>query len=143
MSRRVLWLTVVGVLVVGARPAAANLNDFARCLTRVGATYYGASWCPHCAAQNNLFGTALRNIKYVECSEGCRGVHSFPTWEFADGSRFSGVASLSLLANRTGCALDGRSQGATTRRAGPDGPSWSGIPTRQRDVGGAKIIEVR
>ena len=142
-SRRALGVTIFGVLVAGISSAAGDLNDFARCVTKAGATYYGASWCPHCAAQNNLFGSAFRWIRYVDCTKGCRGVHSFPTWEFADGSRYPGVASLSVLASRTGCPLDGRSQGTTARTGRRDAPStWSGIPTRQRDAGGARIIEV-
>ena len=75
VSRRVLCATVPCVLVVGARRVAAgDLDGFARCLTGAGAIYYGASWCPHCAAQNKLFGTAFQSIRYVECSEGGRGI---------------------------------------------------------------------
>jgi hypothetical protein len=134
-------VVLAAVLALAAPSVAGDLDDFARCLGHAGATYYGASWCPHCAEQNALFGTALRWVRYVDCSDGCPGVGSYPTWRFADGSRISGVASLAALASRTGCALGGRPQARPTRADPRD--SWSGVPTRQRDVGGARIIEVR
>ena len=60
VSPRVLCAAVLCVRVVGARRVApGDLDGFARCLTGAGATYYGASWCPYCAAQSKLFGTAL------------------------------------------------------------------------------------
>ena len=62
-------LTVaLSLLLLGAGGARANLDDFARCLTRAGARFYGTSWCPHCAAQRRMFGTAFNRIAYVECS---------------------------------------------------------------------------
>jgi hypothetical protein len=120
--------------------AATNVDDFARCLSRAGATYYTAAWCPHCAHQNQMFGAALRYLRAVDCTDGCDGVSAFPTWRFKDGSRLSGVASFDVLAQRTGCRL-----GAS--RDERDGevdvtPSSAGSDARERYVGGAKIIEV-
>jgi hypothetical protein len=95
---------LAAVLAVG--PAtAANLNDFARCLTRAGATYYTADWCPHCRRQNAMFGSALRYVHAVDCTNGCSEVKSFPMWTFRDGSRHPGVASFDVLARKTQCAF--------------------------------------
>jgi len=127
---------LLSLLVLGATPAAASsLDDFARCLGRSGARYYRAAWCPHCRQQEQMFGPAVRYLPSVDCTGGCSRVHSFPTWEFAGGQRFSGVAPLSALASRTGCRLDAH-PGASEREAGePRSP-------RDRYLGGARIIEV-
>ena len=80
----------------------------AKHLTAIGAKKYGAWWCPHCHAQQTLFGKeAFKYITYVECDEAgvdpqpqaCRaaGVQSYPTWEI-NGETYSGVQSLESLA---------------------------------------------
>jgi hypothetical protein len=124
-----------------ARPAAATgLVDFARCISRAGAVFYTAQWCPHCARQVRMFGNAIRFVRTVDCTAGCDGVASFPTWRFADGSRLSGVASFDELASRTGCRL-----GEAPREEPSDAgsvQSSSDAGTRERTVAGAKIIEV-
>jgi len=94
---------LMSALLVASPATKAELAVFARCITRAGATYYTADWCPHCRRQNALFGDALSYVKVVDCSDGCSGVQSLPTWTFRDGSRIKGVASLDELAERTGC----------------------------------------
>jgi hypothetical protein len=104
-----------------------NLVAFAQCLRDKGATFYGAFWCPHCQATKKIFGPeATKVLPYVECStpDG-RGqlpicidkkVESYPTWEFADGTRLGGELSpdmtptpgfitLAQLAEKTNCPL--------------------------------------
>ncbi|MEO0408754.1 MAG: vitamin K epoxide reductase family protein [Cyanobacteria bacterium P01_A01_bin.135] len=77
-------------------------------LAETGAIKYGAWWCPHCHAQQTLFGQeAFTAIDYVECDPGgvdpqpglCRakGVASYPTWEI-NGQTHSGVQPLERLA---------------------------------------------
>jgi len=90
-------------------------DTFASCLSDQGAKFYGAFWCPHCQEQKARFGKSEKLLPYVECSEPsgkgqlqvCTDarVESYPTWEFADGSRLSGTQSLEALAEKTGCAL--------------------------------------
>ncbi|HWP66689.1 MAG TPA: hypothetical protein VNO26_12325 [Candidatus Limnocylindria bacterium] len=111
----ILALFVV-VATAGAAATRTSLDEFARCLTQAGARFYGTSWCPHCAAQRALFGTSFRHVAYVECSvDGtdqttaeCKqaGVTTYPTWEFADGSRETGTLSLERLAAKTGCRYE-------------------------------------
>jgi glutaredoxin len=122
--RSYLVLGLMGfVFALGATPQvdAAAWEEFGRCLTRQGAIFYGASWCPHCHAQRETLGDAMSHVHYVECSvDGERGrstpackaadVNSYPTWVFADGSRAEGEQSLARLAAKTGCALPARSQ---------------------------------
>ncbi|MEK9177299.1 MAG: hypothetical protein AAB923_03305, partial [Patescibacteria group bacterium] len=54
---------------------------------------------------------------YVECStpdgknqlQVCKdkGVQSYPTWIFSDGSQQTGEVPLKMLSDKTGCALPG------------------------------------
>jgi hypothetical protein len=138
--RRRLAVSAMLVAALATTPvAAAGLVDFARCISRAGATFYTASWCPHCARQSRMFGNALRYVRVVDCTAGCKGVRSFPTWRFGDGSQLNGVASFEDLGSRTGCRLGGGSREATDDDAIQ---SSSGTGTRERNVAGAKIIEV-
>lgn len=95
--------------------APSKYDAFATCLGEKGATFYGAWWCPHCNNQKKLFGNAKRLLPYEECSTAdgngrlpiCdeKGVESYPTWIFADGSKLTGEISLEELASKTLCEL--------------------------------------
>jgi len=114
-----ILIIAVLVLLVGTKyyntvkPGA--YDEFAQCLTDNGATFYGAFWCPHCAEQKDMFGNSMEFVKYVECSlpsgqgqtDECNevGIETYPTWEFADGSRLTGVQSFETLAEKTSCEL--------------------------------------
>jgi thiol-disulfide isomerase/thioredoxin len=94
---------------------SGKYTAFAQCVKDNGATFYGAFWCPHCKEQKALFGDAVKLLPYVECSTAdgqgqnavctAKGVNSYPTWVFADGSRESGTLSMEELAKKTGCTL--------------------------------------
>ena len=113
----VIALVVILVAVFSLQKAGApdpKMDEFASCLKDRGATFYGAFWCPHCKEQKRTLGNS-KNIPYVECSSPdgqsvlpiCaeKGVESFPTWIFADGSELTGETPLSVLSEKTGCAL--------------------------------------
>jgi hypothetical protein len=133
-------LGLVLALGVAARVDAAAWEEFGRCLTNKGAIFYGASWCPHCRAQQLTLGDAMSHVHYVECADDgkstCKkaGVNSYPTWVFGDGSRALGEQSLAHLAAKTGCALPG----GRTNTAVPTDPAAA----RPRSVG-PKVIEVQ
>ena len=118
-------IAIIGVVVIallvgiglysGESPEVrAELESFNQCLADTGTTFYGAFWCPHCIEQKKLLGN-VNAIPYVECSTpDQRGqldvcieaeITSYPTWEFADGSRETGLQPLELLAEKTGCVL--------------------------------------
>jgi len=135
------------MLAGGSVAMARNLDGFARCLRREGARFYGTVWCPHCDAQRELFGRAVRYLPYVECSiDGtqqlraeCAGISGFPTWTFRDGSEIPGRLSLEALAGKTGCDVD---------QPAPDGgPLVIDVPgaaVRAAPGGsGVEIIEMR
>ncbi len=95
--------------------APSIYDGFAQCLKDKGVTFFGAFWCPHCQAQKKMFGSAQKNLPYVECStpngqgqtQECRdkGVKNYPTWEFADGTRETGEVSFAKLSEKSGCPL--------------------------------------
>ncbi len=104
---------VVSAYAVAERQGAtsAYAEGLARHLAASGAKFYGASWCPHCAAQKRMFGEAARYLPYVECDarspegkpEECRraGVQAFPTWVIG-GRKYEGVLALEDLARLSG-----------------------------------------
>lgn len=119
----ILLLLIAGVVLsvsLGVGPGGSAVEDgkydaFATCLGDKGAIFYGAWWCQHCRAQKELFGSAQKLLPYVECSlpngQGqtaeCieKGIKTYPTWRFADGSELSGEIPLALLAEKTSCVL--------------------------------------
>lgn len=117
----IFWVVIL-VLVVGGiglalfvKPGPSNLEPFAQCLGKKGATFYGAFWCPHCQRQKALFGSAATSLPYVECSlpdgktltQICidKEIKSYPTWIFADGTKLTGERTLQELADKTQCTL--------------------------------------
>jgi thiol-disulfide isomerase/thioredoxin len=98
-------------------PASGSnkLDSFAQCIKDSGSIFYGAFWCPHCQEQKKMFGSSAKLLPYVECStpdgngqlDQCKtkDVKTYPTWDFTDGVRLTGVQQLSALAEKTKCAL--------------------------------------
>jgi uncharacterized membrane protein/glutaredoxin len=94
-------------------PEDPKIRALAEHLTKEGALFYGASWCPHCQEQKRLFGASASRLPYIEChpagantpqAPSCSraGVQSYPTW-IMKGQTFAGeVLSLAQLANATG-----------------------------------------
>ena len=121
MFRTLRYAALLLLLVTVSAPlpkvsAASNrLDVFAKCLTAKKAKMYGLYWCPHCAEQKELFGSAFQYVQYVECgvpgtkkeTEECKaaGVQHFPTWEFSDKSRQEAVLQLDALSKQTGCPV--------------------------------------
>lgn len=116
-------ITILIILVLGSivyavvtqEKKAGIYGGFAQCVADSGAVFYGASWCPYCIEQKRLVGDAHRALPYVECSTSDRqgqtelcsneNIESYPTWEFADESRLTGLVPLETLAEKTGCEL--------------------------------------
>jgi hypothetical protein len=90
-------------------------DSFAKCLASKQAKMYGLYWCPHCADQKAMFGSAFKYVPYVECAiRGSRelapeckiaGVKLFPSWQFGTEPPKEGVLSLEALSDKTGCSL--------------------------------------
>ncbi len=89
-----------------------QIQTLAEHLTKIGAKFYGAYWCPHCEDQKDMFGASVHRLPYIECSPGgrrspqaakCRvaRIRSYPTW-FINGRRYEGAYSLRELAEFSG-----------------------------------------
>ncbi len=130
-------LSTVFALVIAIGLAAASCNSsalpaeqqaqataLAEWLTSQDVKMYGAYWCPHCADQKEIFGSAFSKVNYIECSlpnrggqtAACQqaGITAYPTWEFADGTRVEDVLSLDELAERTNFQAGSGAPEATT-----------------------------
>ena len=107
----VLHLYYSGVL--GQAPEAEDpaIRALAEHLKSSGAKMYGASWCPHCQQQKEMFGRSVNRLPYIECSPGgrtapqaseCRdaNIKTYPTW-FIDGKPIEEVMSLKQLSELT------------------------------------------
>lgn len=118
----IILFVVAGLLAVGIIGWAvvkgktpSPYNDFAQCLTDKGVKMFGAWWCPHCAAQKELFGSAFKKINYIECSpngsqdmsQQCKdeGVKGYPTWRFPSGPDLSGEQTFKVLGDKVGCSV--------------------------------------
>ena len=110
----VIVLATIGS-VVWYESVPGKYDSFAECVTKSGATFYGAFWCPHCQAQKAMFGKSVDRLPYVECStpdgsnqtQVCidKGIQEYPTWYFGNGASTTGVVTLDQLSHETGCAL--------------------------------------
>jgi hypothetical protein len=106
-------------------PSGTSEMRLAKHLQKIGATLYGAYWCPHCARQLELFGASADPlINHVECAKDGRDPQpelcaqklaaatryliqqrefspeqraGFPTWEL-NGQFLVGTQSLESLA---------------------------------------------
>lgn len=122
-KKNIYFLVAAGALIIvlafflsGAKGEEdSELKSFAQCLENEGAKFYGTFWCSYCKQQKEMFGEAAKHLPYTECSTldskgqlpECqkKNISGYPTWEFADGSRLSGALPLSVLAEKTACAL--------------------------------------
>lgn len=115
----IIWAGIILVLIVIiflSFKSSKNYDEFTHCLTDSNVKMFGAFWCPHCANQKSLFGNSFKNVNYIECSlpdksgqtQICidENIMTYPTWEFADGSRVEGVQSLEQLSLKSGCGLN-------------------------------------
>jgi hypothetical protein len=108
----ILHLHYSGILGQPAAPEDPTARALAVHLSRSGAKMYGASWCPHCQQQKEIFGSSSDRLPYIECSPNgrnspqaseCRAAHIqiYPTW-IINGKRIEDVMSLKQLADETG-----------------------------------------
>jgi cyclophilin family peptidyl-prolyl cis-trans isomerase len=94
--------------------AAADLVQFAKDLTAAGVKFFGAAWCEFCSEQKQLFADGSNFLPFIEVTSPDRSLNSvgvaenietFPTWEFPDGTRATGVQTLQTLSDRSGVAI--------------------------------------
>ncbi|GAB5360211.1 hypothetical protein AAMO2058_000608200 [Amorphochlora amoebiformis] len=87
--------------------SSAEALQLGRELRELGAVFFGAYWCSHCANQKRALGKeAFQMIRYVECAKDgfnsnrklCneKDISGYPTWEIA-GDLYPGEMSLDEL----------------------------------------------
>ncbi len=107
-----LHLHYSGVFAASAGPEDPYLKALAIHLGAVGAKFYGASWCPHCNEQKDLFAASAGRLPYVECYPQGRGspsafvcdkggIKDFPTWVIGS-ERYVKVLNANVLARHSG-----------------------------------------
>ena len=107
-----IHLHYAGVWVKGEGVENPQVRALAEHLVKTGAQFYGASWCPHCTDQKELFGASAHRLPYIECSPlGRHGpqasicqvmdIQVYPTW-IINGRRYERVLSLKELAAYSG-----------------------------------------
>ncbi len=108
-------IIIAAIIYFGLQSGGPGDYDaFATCIKDEGAVFYGAFWCGYCRNQKEMFGNSQKLLPYFECSTPDRkqlqvcedkNIKGYPTWEFADGSRETGVLSFEKLAEKTGCSI--------------------------------------
>lgn len=123
-SKIITWLIIIAVIVtIGVfglgitgktiDSGPGEYDALAQCLTEKSVKMYGAYWCGHCNNQKEMLGKSFKYINYIECSlpnnagqtKVCQdaGIRAYPTWEFEDGQRIEGEASVEKLKELSGC----------------------------------------
>ena len=92
-----------------------QLKFLAKCLTEIGAKFFGTYNCPFCVQQKEMFGEAAIYLPYVECSPEhgataeelalCKeaNVTRVPDWRFPDKEPILGMLSIERLIELSGC----------------------------------------
>lgn len=98
----------------GEGELAPDLVQFAKDLVDAGVQFFGAEWCSACTTQKELFQDGKDNLGVIEVTNPDRtlnsiglaeGIEQFPTWDFPDGTRLTGIQTLETLSNVSGVAI--------------------------------------
>lgn len=110
----IIAIIIVGIVYVVKGQSKNNYDAFAKCLASKNFKLYGASWCPHCAQQKEMFGESKKYLDYVECADDTGGqtqvcknakISAYPTWKFPPNQTLLGAQSLEKLSELSGCKL--------------------------------------
>ncbi len=83
-----------------------DIESFAKCIYKSGATLYISDNCERCEEQKNVFGENFEHLNPIECENTCerKDVTKFPTWVFK-GKKYESVLSLKRISELTGCSV--------------------------------------
>jgi cyclophilin family peptidyl-prolyl cis-trans isomerase len=124
----------------GEGEAQPDLVAFAKALDQAGVQFFGAAWCPFCTEQKQLFEDGGKYLPFVEVTNPDRtpnslatqnNVTTYPTWEFPNGQRVTGLQTLAQLSSLSGVAIPMSST-----------PSVETIPNQQVLVGSPLHVPV-
>jgi cyclophilin family peptidyl-prolyl cis-trans isomerase len=94
--------------------AAPDLVAFAKSLRDAGVIFFGADWCSQCQQQKALFEDGGQFLNFIEVTNPDRtpnqrgideNVTTYPTWQFQNGSRQTGLLTLQQLSTASGIAI--------------------------------------
>ncbi|MDO8460146.1 MAG: hypothetical protein Q7S74_03485 [Nanoarchaeota archaeon] len=77
----------------------------AYCLEQEGAEFYGSVYCSECEKQAELFGTAFKQVKYIDCGKDkslCPNIRSVPSW-YINKTIYYGYKNLTELKYLSNC----------------------------------------
>jgi hypothetical protein len=112
-TERQLLASIIQLEKLSQKSESRSLEDFTQCLTQKGIKLYGSSGDISTQKQKAMFGRAINYLTYIECIEPeskellfecqAEGIKTFPTWEFPNKERKSGILSLEKLKELSGC----------------------------------------
>ena len=115
MKKLIFIIVAISLLVLAGCSKSDPIKDeFAKCISDKGVKFFGSFQCSHCTNQKKLFGDSMKYVVYIESgplggpqNQVCvdAKIVSYPTWEFADGSRLVGERTLEELGEKAGCTL--------------------------------------
>lgn len=91
-----------------------DLVQFAKDLSGAGVKFFGAAWSLESTQQKQLFEDGSQHLPFTEVTNPDRTLNNvgvaenisiYPTWEFPDGTRATGVQSLQTLSERSQVAI--------------------------------------
>ena len=95
------------VFLTACSSSPGRYDTFAKCLSANNVTMYGTSWCPHCHAQEALFGNSFQYINFVDCDKhpgecGAANITGYPTWNI-NGTNYIGEQTFYDISKASGC----------------------------------------
>ncbi|MCB9806699.1 hypothetical protein H6768_02195 [Candidatus Peribacteria bacterium] len=63
-------IALTSLLLASCVAGNTEYPNLTACMKKNQTVMFGASWCPHCAAQKKLFGKSVKDMPYFECAVG-------------------------------------------------------------------------
>jgi hypothetical protein len=138
---------IAAIAIINIKGSApSKYTGFAQTLKDRGFKFYGAFWCPHCAAQEKTFTMSRQSLEdiglYHECStpdsqgqtQICKDAHieSYPTWEYPKPIVITATTSPTLCPIRS--ALTDKSPAVCQNVASDKYMSWIFAQADGKDI---------
>jgi thiol-disulfide isomerase/thioredoxin len=68
IMKKILLTIFTTLFLVSCGSTNTSYPNLTACLEKNQVVMFGASWCPHCAAQKKLFGKSAKDMPYFECA---------------------------------------------------------------------------
>ena len=112
-KKHIINIAIVIILIaIGGYVVLKSINSIGQIATEEEAKCIGnntilyvQTGCPHCKAQEELFGENLKYIKITDClvtPNKCSDITHVPTWSI-NNKKYEGFKSIAELKQLTGC----------------------------------------